>query len=229
MDTLHGACRACRSSPPTSTSARLRSPAPRAIRQRCSTASRRSGASGSSSRRRQLCRLAKEVRDLCIFSPHSVIRDPPFSRIDLVSCRNLLIYFGVDVQNQVIPTFHYALRPGGYLFLGTSENVSQFDDLFAPVEKKHRIFRRRADGAAFRAALPHHARCAASGRGRCRPASRRSAARAASRCGRRSTTRCWSGSRRPMWWSTATATSSTTPAAPASISRRRRARRPGRC
>jgi two-component system CheB/CheR fusion protein len=91
--------------------------------------------------------VAKEVRDLCIFSPHSVIRDPPYSRIDLVSCRNLLIYFGTDVQNQVIPTFHYALRPDGYLFLGTSEHVSQFDELFVPIEKKHRIFRRRADVA----------------------------------------------------------------------------------
>ncbi|HEX4480999.1 MAG TPA: CheR family methyltransferase [Rudaea sp.] len=90
--------------------------------------------------------VSKEIRDLCIFSSHSVIRDPPFSRIDLVSCRNLMIYFGVDVQNQVIPTFHYALRPDGYLFLGTSENVSQFDDLFTAIEKKHRIFRRRTDG-----------------------------------------------------------------------------------
>lgn len=89
--------------------------------------------------------VAKEVRELCIFSPHSVIRDPPFSRIDLVSCRNLLIYFGVKVQNQVIPTFHYALRPNGYLFLGTSENVTQFNDLFTPIEKRHRIFRRRSD------------------------------------------------------------------------------------
>jgi len=89
--------------------------------------------------------VAKEVRDLCIFSPHNVIRDPPFSRIDLVSCRNLLIYFGLDLQGQVIPTFHYALRPDGYLFLGTSESVSQFDDLFVPLEKKHRIFQRRSD------------------------------------------------------------------------------------
>ena len=92
--------------------------------------------------------VAKEVRDLCIFSPHSVIRDPPFSRIDLVSCRNLLIYFGADAQGQVIPIFHYALRPEGYLFLGTSENITPFNDLFAPLEKKHRIFRRRSDGAA---------------------------------------------------------------------------------
>ncbi len=91
--------------------------------------------------------LSREVRDLCIFSPHSVLRDPPFSRIDLVSCRNLLIYFGADAQNQVIPTFHYALHPGGYLFLGMSENVSQFSELFVPVEKKHRIFRSRTEGA----------------------------------------------------------------------------------
>ncbi len=95
--------------------------------------------------------LAKEVRDLCIFSPHSVIRDPPFSRMDMVSCRNLLIYFGQEVQGQVIPIFHYALRAGGYLFLGTSENISQFRELFAPIDKRHRIFRSRDDIApAFR-------------------------------------------------------------------------------
>lgn len=91
--------------------------------------------------------LSKEVRDLCIFSPHSIIRDPPFSRIDLVSCRNLLIYFGLDTQNQVVPIFYYSLRPGGFLFLGTSENVSQFDDLFTPIDKKNRIFRRRENGS----------------------------------------------------------------------------------
>jgi two-component system, chemotaxis family, CheB/CheR fusion protein len=85
----------------------------------------------------------KEIRDLCIFSAHSVIRDPPFSRIDLVSCRNLLIYFGTEFQAQVIPVFHFALRPRGYLFLGTAENVSQFSDLFMSVEKKQRIFQRR--------------------------------------------------------------------------------------
>jgi two-component system CheB/CheR fusion protein len=89
--------------------------------------------------------LTKDVRDLCVFSPHSVIRDPPFSRIDLVSCRNLLIYLGPAMQNQVIPTFHYALRPGGYLFLGTSENASQFTDLFTAIDKKHRVFRARED------------------------------------------------------------------------------------
>ena len=92
--------------------------------------------------------LTKEIRDLCVFSPHSVIRDPPFSRMDLVSCRNLLIYFGSEVQGEVIPTFHYALRPQGYLFLGTSENISQFGDLFTAIDKKNRIFRARHDGRA---------------------------------------------------------------------------------
>src|SRR6185295_5581507 len=73
--------------------------------------------------------VSREVRELCIFAPHCVVRDPPFSRIDLVSRRNLLIYLGADVREQVIPTFHYALRPDGYLFLGSAENVSQFADL----------------------------------------------------------------------------------------------------
>jgi two-component system, chemotaxis family, CheB/CheR fusion protein len=87
--------------------------------------------------------VAKEVRDLCIFSAHSVIRDPPFSRMDLVSCRNLLIYFNAELQDSVLPVFHYALKPGGYLFLGPSETVSRHGELFAPIEKKHRIFQRR--------------------------------------------------------------------------------------
>jgi two-component system CheB/CheR fusion protein len=85
----------------------------------------------------------KDIRDLCVFSTHSVIRDPPFSRIDLISCRNLLIYFGNEFQSRVIPVFHFALRPKGYLFLGTSENVGGQSQLFAPADKKHRIFQRR--------------------------------------------------------------------------------------
>ena len=87
--------------------------------------------------------VAKEVRDLCIFSSHSVIRDPPFSRIDLISCRNLLIYLDRELQNQLIPVFHYALRPGGFLFLGSSEALTTQAELFDPVDKKYRIFRRR--------------------------------------------------------------------------------------
>jgi two-component system CheB/CheR fusion protein len=87
--------------------------------------------------------VRKEIRDLCIFSAHSVVRDPPFSRIDLISCRNLLIYLGAELQGQVIPVFHYGLRPGGYLFLGVSETIGQHQTLFAPLDKQHRVFRRR--------------------------------------------------------------------------------------
>ncbi|WP_299564359.1 CheR family methyltransferase [uncultured Sulfitobacter sp.] len=84
--------------------------------------------------------VCKKVREMCIFSPHNVISDPPFSRMDMVSCRNLLIYFGPELQRQVIPTFHYALKPEGYLFLGTSESISQYSDLFHTVDKRNRIF-----------------------------------------------------------------------------------------
>ncbi|HWB51581.1 MAG TPA: chemotaxis protein CheB [Stellaceae bacterium] len=91
--------------------------------------------------------LTKEVRDVCIFSAHSVIRDPPFSRIDLISCRNLLIYLDTDLQTQLVPVFHYALRPGGYLFLGSSENLTRHTDLFNPIDKRHRIFQRRDNAA----------------------------------------------------------------------------------
>jgi len=93
-----------------------------------------------------------EIRELCVFSRHSVIRDAPFSRIDLVSCRNMLIYMGGRLQEQVLPLFHYALRPSGFLFLGVAETVTRHADLFAPVDKAHRIFRRRDE--AGQGALP---------------------------------------------------------------------------
>lgn len=87
--------------------------------------------------------VCKEVREMCIFSMHSVTSDPPFSRMDLISCRNLLIYLGADLQDRVIPTFHYALKPGGYLFLGMAESASRFGELFTPVDKAKRIFQSR--------------------------------------------------------------------------------------
>ncbi len=65
--------------------------------------------------------VSKELREMCIFSPHNVVKDAPFSRIDILSCRNLLIYLNVDIQNRVIPIFHFSLRPAGVLFLGSSE------------------------------------------------------------------------------------------------------------
>ncbi|ACL58661.1 CheR family methyltransferase [Methylobacterium nodulans] len=90
--------------------------------------------------------VVKELREMCIFSQHSIIKDAPFSRLDLVSCRNLLIYLEAELQSQVIPLFHFALRPGGFLFLGNSENVSRHTGLFAPIENRSRIFRRLETG-----------------------------------------------------------------------------------
>ena len=87
--------------------------------------------------------VKKELRDLCTFSTHSLVRDPPFSRMDLISCRNLLIYMDADLQSAVIPSFHYSLRSGGVLLLGNSENVMRHENLFAPLEREHRIFVRR--------------------------------------------------------------------------------------
>jgi two-component system CheB/CheR fusion protein len=80
------------------------------------------------------------VRELCTFSSHSLIRDPPFSRIDLISCRNLLIYMDNDLQNRVVPILHYALVPGGILVLGSSETISRHERLFQPLERSQRIF-----------------------------------------------------------------------------------------
>ena len=150
--------------------------------------------------------LNNEVRELCIFSPHSVIRDPPFSRMDLVSCRNLLIYFGPEVQNRVIPTFHYSLRPGGYLFLGTSEGIGQHGDLFALVDKKQRIFQAREHVRPGPRLPTWWAKV-----GLCLfPAALTSWPSPATRCGRRWRRRCWSALPPRMWWSIATVTSSTT-------------------
>jgi two-component system CheB/CheR fusion protein len=87
--------------------------------------------------------VVKEVRDGVIFSMHDVLSDPPFSRLDLVSCRNLLIYFHPAVQQRLVPLFHYALRPKGYLFLGSAEMVDERTDLLEPVDRKHRIYLRR--------------------------------------------------------------------------------------
>ena len=87
--------------------------------------------------------VTKEIRELCTFSTHNLVRDPPFSMMSLVSCRNLLIYMNPNLQAQVIPIFHYALAPGGFLVLGGAESVIQHTDMFDTVDKGARIFRRR--------------------------------------------------------------------------------------
>lgn len=89
-------------------------------------------------------RVSKGVRDLCVFAKQNVAEDPPFSRMNLVACRNLLIYLGPELQRRVVPVLHYALRPSGFLFLGNAESVAGFPELFAPVNKKHKIFVKKA-------------------------------------------------------------------------------------
>jgi two-component system CheB/CheR fusion protein len=88
--------------------------------------------------------IVPEIREMCIFSVHSLIKNPPFSKLDLVSCRNLLIYLDAETQDRVMRTFHFALNPGGALFLGSSEAVTRTAKLFAIRDKKHRIFERQA-------------------------------------------------------------------------------------
>ena len=94
-------------------------------------------------------RVAKDIREMCLFSTHDLVKDPPFSRIDLISCRNLLIYFEPALQQRVITTFHYALRSGRCLFLGPSESIASQAQLFAPLDKRQRLFVRRDTAAKF--------------------------------------------------------------------------------
>jgi len=96
--------------------------------------------------------IVKEIRDMCVFSAHNLISDPPFSQLDLISCRNLLIYLGQPLQLKLIPLFHYALRPNGYLLLGSSESLTAHTEIFSPLDQQHRISQRKA-GPASAAAL----------------------------------------------------------------------------
>lgn len=88
-------------------------------------------------------RINKSIRDMLVFSEQNVIKDPPFSKLDLISCRNLLIYLGGDLQRKIIPLFHYSLNPGGFLFLGTSETVGDFGDLFTVLDRKLKLYQRK--------------------------------------------------------------------------------------
>lgn len=90
-------------------------------------------------------RINKSIRDLLVFSEQNVVRDPPFSKLDLISCRNLIIYIGEDLQKKLLPLFHYALNPGGFLFLGTSETVGDFSTMFSTMDRKLKLYQRRDD------------------------------------------------------------------------------------
>jgi len=90
--------------------------------------------------------ISKSIRDMCIFAQHNVLNDPPFSQMDLICCRNLLIYLEPVLQNKVISLFHYAARPGGYLVLGTSEGVGSATNLFSAEDRADKIFLKKATG-----------------------------------------------------------------------------------
>ena len=108
-----------------------------------------------------LC-VVKSLREMIVFSPHSAAKDPPFSRLDLVSCRNLLIYMNPDLQDHLVRTFQYALKPGGFLLLGPSEGLARNAALFDVVDKKHRLFARRTDVTGATTMLPPQRRVTAS-------------------------------------------------------------------
>jgi len=88
-------------------------------------------------------RVSKVIREMVVFAPQNLIMDPPFTKLDLLCCRNLLIYFTGELQKKLLPLFHYTLNPGGILFLGSSETIGGFQDLFSTVDNKWKIFQRR--------------------------------------------------------------------------------------
>ena len=90
-------------------------------------------------------RIIKGIRDMLVFSEHDVIKDPTFSKLDLISCRNLLIYMGTELQKKLIPLFHYALNPGGMLFLGTSETIGEYVHLFSTLDRQSKLYRRKEE------------------------------------------------------------------------------------
>ena len=102
--------------------------------------------------------VAKKIRDMVVFARHNLISDPPYINLDLVSCRNVLIYFRRPLQDRLIPLFHYSLRPGGYLALGLSENVGKFTNLFKPAEQVGKVFGKVGEARNLPAILqsPHY-------------------------------------------------------------------------
>jgi two-component system CheB/CheR fusion protein len=86
-------------------------------------------------------RVKKEIREMVVFAVQDIVTDPPFTKLDFLSCRNLLIYLEPDLQNRLLPLFHYSLRPEGILFLGTSETIGKFVDLFDVLDRKWKLFR----------------------------------------------------------------------------------------
>lgn len=100
-------------------------------------------------------RISKTIREMCVFARQNLVVDPPFSNLDLISCRNVLIYFGMPLQRKVFPIFHYALRAGGYLLLGASETTGAFADLFTLADKKSKIYAKKLTASRPRMTFGH--------------------------------------------------------------------------
>jgi two-component system CheB/CheR fusion protein len=98
--------------------------------------------------------VKKQLREMIVFAHHSLIKDPPFSRLDLLTCRNFLIYLNPDMQKRLINLFHQVLKPGGVLFLGSAESVGHQGELFAALDKKWKIFERCAGEGRFQTPFP---------------------------------------------------------------------------
>ena len=99
-------------------------------------------------------RVKKEIREMVVFAIQNVVKDPPFTKMDLVTCRNLMIYLGSELQSRLIPAFHYALKPGGVLFLSPSESIGGYTDLFTLISRKWKFYRTTGSIASHRTAMP---------------------------------------------------------------------------
>ncbi len=99
-------------------------------------------------------KVSKQLRDTCVFSKHDCTINPPFAKVDLISCRNLLIYFNSELQKRVMPIFHYALKPEGVLWLGSSETVNEFSKLFSTVDKNNRFYSKKNTASSTRVQFP---------------------------------------------------------------------------
>ncbi len=92
-------------------------------------------------------RIKKSIREMIVYAAQNIVQDTPFSKMDVISCRNVLIYMGMKLQGKVLPIFHYSLNEGGYLFLGSSESIGRFDDLFSTIETHWKIYQRKDIGS----------------------------------------------------------------------------------
>ena len=87
-------------------------------------------------------RIAQDIREMLVFAPQNVTMDPPFTKLDILTCRNLLIYLGPALQKRLLPLFHFSLKPGGVMFLGSAESIAGFEEFFTPIDSKSRLYRR---------------------------------------------------------------------------------------